>query len=141
MSTENTIIAKRQNDGSLVRVMPDGTTAPLVDQTDWDRVRAMSDEEVLAAAQADPDAQPMTEEEFSCSRRTSRAKIIRRALRLTQEEFSARFHIPLGTLRDWEQGKTMPDQSAQAYLQAIAGDAEAVRRALEAAPRAPHFQS
>jgi putative transcriptional regulator len=117
--------------------MPDGSTQPLQGKTDWDRLRAKTDEEVMTAALADPDARPMTDEEFARARRTSRAKIIRRALRLTQEEFSARFHIPLGTLRDWEQGKAAPDQSAQAYLQAIAGDAEAVRRALEAAPRAP----
>jgi len=117
--------------------MPDGSTQPLRGKTDWDRLRAKTDEEVMTAALADPDARPMTDEEFARAPRTPRAKIIRRALRLTQEEFSARFHIPLGTLRDWEQGKAAPDRSAQAYLQAIAGDAEAVRRALEAAPRAP----
>ena len=26
-----------------------------------------------------------------------------------QEEFAARFRIPLGTLRDWEQGRSEPD--------------------------------
>jgi len=35
-------------------------------------------------------------------------KIIRRALGLTQEQFAARFHIPLGTLRDWEQAQLSP---------------------------------
>ena len=141
MSKDNTIVAKRASDGLLVEARPDGTTAPLIDRTDWNRVRAMTDDEVTAAALADPDAQPLTEEDVSSARRTPRAKIIRRALRLTQEEFSARFHIPLGTLRDWEQGKAVPDQSARAYLQAIAGDAEAVRRALEAAPRAPGLRN
>jgi putative transcriptional regulator len=43
-------------------------------------------------------------------KRTPQAKIIRRALELTQEEFAARYHIPLGTLRDWEQDRTEPDQ-------------------------------
>jgi DNA-binding XRE family transcriptional regulator len=37
-------------------------------------------------------------------------KTLRRALALTQEEFAARFRIPLGTLRDWEQGRSEPDQ-------------------------------
>lgn len=133
----STIVARRQNDGSLVRVMPDGTTIPLVDRTDWTRVRAMTDAEVQAAAIADPDARPQTEAQLTAAPKMPRAKIIRRALRLTQEEFSARFQIPLGTLRDWEQGKAAPDQSAQAYLKAIAGDPEAVRRALEAVPHAP----
>jgi putative transcriptional regulator len=53
---------------------------------------------------------------------------------LTQEEFCARFRIPLGTLRDWEQGRSEPDKPAKAYLQAIAGDADAVSRALQSKP-------
>jgi DNA-binding transcriptional regulator YiaG len=32
--------------------------------------------------------------------RMPQAKVIRRAVRLTQEEFATRYHIPLGTLRD-----------------------------------------
>ena len=63
-----------------------------------------------------------------------RAKTLRRALGLTQEEFAARFQIPLGTLRDWEQGRAEPDQTARAYLRAIAGDPTAVHRALQVAP-------
>ena len=35
---------------------------------------------------------------------------MRRALGLTQEEFATRYHIPIGTLRDWEQGRAQPDQ-------------------------------
>jgi len=64
-----------------------------------------------------------------------RAKTLRHALALTQDEFATRFQIPIGTLRDWEQGRVEPDQAAQAYLRAIAGDVAAVQRALEAGPR------
>ena len=60
--------------------------------------------QVMAAALSDPDAQPMTPDDFKRMQRTPRVKIIRRALGLTQEEFAARFRIPLGMLRDWEQG-------------------------------------
>jgi putative transcriptional regulator len=49
---------------------------------------------------------------------------------LTQEEFAVRYHIPLGTLRDWEQGRCEPDQPARAYLTVIAHDPEGVKRAL-----------
>lgn len=101
---------------------------------DWSRADAMTDEQIHAAAVADPDAQPLTEERLARMRKTPRLKIIRRALRLTQEEFAARFQIPLGTLRDWEQGAAEPDQAARAYLRAIAGDPAAVQRALEAGP-------
>src|SRR5829696_4439671 len=99
-------------------------------------LRPMTDEEVLAAALSDPDAQPLTPEDFKRMKRTPRAKIIRRALGFTQEQFAARFQIPLGTLRDWEQGAAEPDQAARAYLKVIAVDPEAVRRALQVRPGA-----
>ncbi len=89
----------------------------------------------MAAALSDPDAQPMTPEDFKRMRWTPRAKIIRRAFGLTQEEFAAQFQIPLGTLRDWEQGVAEPDQAARAYLRVIASDPDAVRKALQPRPR------
>ena len=130
MSKQNTIVAKRLSDGTIVQVLPDGSTKPLKDKTDWARVRAMTDEEVTAAAMSDPDAQPMTPEQLRNARRVPRTKTLRRALALTQEEFAARYHIPLGTLRDWEQGRCEPDQPARAYLAVIAQDPEGVKRAL-----------
>jgi putative transcriptional regulator len=60
---------------------------------------------------------------------TPRAKLIRRPLGLTLEEFAARFQIPLDTLRDWEEGAAEPHQAARAYLRVIASDPEAVRPA------------
>ena len=98
------------------------------------RISPSTAEEVEAAARLDADAQPLTPADLRRMRRTPRAKIIRRALALTQEEFAARFHIPLGTLRDWEQGRTEPDQPARAYLAVIAHDPESVRRALQTLP-------
>lgn len=95
----------------------------------------MSEAEVSAAAGADPDARPMTTGELQSARRVARVKTLRRALGLTQEEFAARYHIPVGTLRDWEQGRSEPDQPARAYLRAIAGDPAAISRALERGPR------
>ncbi len=73
---------------------------------------------------------------MSRMRLVPRAKTLRRALDLTQEEFATRYQIPIGTLRDWEQGRAEPDQPARAYLKAIAGASEAVQRALVSAP---HF--
>ena len=64
-------------------------------------------------------------------KRVPRAKIIRRALGLTQGEFSGRHHIPLGTLRDWEQGCSEPDAPARAYLRVIAANPGGVMRAPE----------
>jgi putative transcriptional regulator len=115
--------------------MSDADTTMKTVKFDWSRADAMTDEQVHAAAMQDPDARPMTDAEWDAAPKVPRAKTLRRALGLTQEEFSARFQIPLGTLRDWEQGKAEPDQSARAYLRAIAGDPTAVQRALQAGPR------
>jgi putative transcriptional regulator len=91
----------------------------------------MSGAERHAAAVGDPDAQPLTAHDLDRMKRTPQVKVIRRALALTQEEFANRFSIPLGTLRDWEQGRSEPDQPARAYLRVIARDPEGVRRALQ----------
>lgn len=94
-------------------------------------LRPMTQNAIERAACADPDAQPLTHADIKRMQRTPQAKIIRRALGMTQEEFSARYHIPLGTLRDWEQGRAMPDRPTQAYLTVIARNPEEVRRMLE----------
>jgi len=97
---------------------------------DWTRFDAMTEAERHRAAARDPDAKPLTPADFKRMTRTQQVKIIRRALGLTQEEFSRHFQIPLGTLRDWEQGAATPDQSARAYLTVIARNPDAVREAL-----------
>src|SRR5437660_10880086 len=97
-------------------------------------LRAMTPEAVEAAARADRDAQPLTPDDLKRMKRTPQAKIIRRALALTQEEFSVRYHIPLGTLRDWEQGRAEPDQPTRAYLTLIARDPGRVAELLELRP-------
>jgi putative transcriptional regulator len=79
---------------------------------------------------SDPDARPMTPEQLQAARRVPQTKTLRRVLGLTQEEFAVRYHIPLGTLRDWEQGRCEPDQPARAYLAIIAHDPEGVERTL-----------
>lgn len=101
---------------------------------DWRRFDALSDAEVHAAARKDPDAQPLTDAALARMKPVARARTLRRALGLTQEEFAARYRIPIGTLRDWEQGRAEPDQPARAYLTVIAHDPEGVRRALETRP-------
>jgi putative transcriptional regulator len=72
----------------------------------------------------------MTDEEWGRARRVPRVSIIRRALKLSQEQFAATFDIPIGTVRDWEQGRYEPDAAARAYLKVIARAPDTVRRAL-----------
>jgi len=59
--------------------------------------------------------------------------VIRRALKLSQQQIAATFHIPIGTVRDWEQGRYEPDAAARvAYLRVIASEPKTVRKALAA---------
>jgi putative transcriptional regulator len=100
---------------------------------DWTGADALSEAEIRAAALADPDAQPLTDERLARMKRTPQVKVIRRALGLSQEAFAEKFQIPLGTLRDWEQSRKDPDAAARAYLMVIARNPAAVSEALHPA--------
>jgi putative transcriptional regulator len=126
--SKTTTTAKILPDGRVVRIAKDGSEVVVPNMP----MRPMTAIEVEAAAAADPDAQPMTAEELRSARRVPRVKTLRRALGFTQEEFAIRYQIPIGTLRDWEQGRTEPDQPARAYLKVIARDPERVHRLLTA---------
>jgi len=128
MSKTSTIARMRRN-GRLVRVKPDGAEEPL----DTPPLAPMSATEIEAGAARDRGNPPLTDARAGQLRPVPRVKTLRRALALTQEEFAARYHIPLGTLRDWEQGRSEPDQPAKAYLTVIARDPKGVERALHPA--------
>ena len=112
-------------------------TAKHAPKVDLRRADAMSAKQRRAAAMADPDNRPMTDAEWAAAPRVPEVSVIRRALKLSQEDFAGAFHIPLGTLRDWEQGRKEPDAAARAYLRVIAREPETVRQALITSPR-PH---
>lgn len=78
----------------------------------------------------DPDNPRLSDTELRHMKRTPQARIIRRTLKLTEEEFAGRYGIPVETLRDWEQDRTTPDLVAQAYLKVIASEPELARKAL-----------
>ena len=99
--------------------------------TDWTKFDAMTDKGAAhKAALADPDARPLTKRQLAKMRHVSPAKRLRWKLGLSQAEFAERFHIPVGTLRDWEQHRTEPDQAALSYLKVIEADADFVARAV-----------
>ncbi len=79
MSNEHTIRARRLTDGTLIEVLADGTTRALPpDRTDWTALRAMTDEEINAAAVTDPDNPPRTAERAKRLQRVPQTKVIRR---------------------------------------------------------------
>ena len=99
-------------------------------RTEWTRLDAMSDKEVMAAARSDPDAQPLTPEQLAKMRPVSRVKVLRQRLGMTQAEFAEAFHLPITTLRDWEQRRSTPDAPARALLLAIERNPKVMRRLL-----------
>ena len=132
MSNEGMIRARRLADGSIVQVLPDRSTQPFAQKSDWARVDAMTDEEVEANALSDPDNPPITAAQLARMRRVPNPREIRDQLHMTQEQFSAAFGLPIGTVRDWEQGLKQPDSAARTLLRVIAHNPDAVIEALKA---------
>ena len=100
-------------------------------KTDWRAFDAMSEEARHQAALSDPNCPPATKSQLARARRVPTVRALRKKLNMTQEEFAKRFHLPLGTVRDWEQGAHLPDKAAQVLLAVIAKDPDAVAHALE----------
>jgi putative transcriptional regulator len=100
-------------------------------QTDWAAIDAMTDDEAEAAALADPDNQPSSSDKPM--HKMARVKRVRMQLRLSQDEFASCYHVPLNQLKAWERHEAVPDPVAQAFIEAIAGEPDAVARALAAA--------
>jgi putative transcriptional regulator len=133
MSEENTIRVKLYRDGTVVQELQDGTTRVLESDTDWARVDAMTDEDAEYNALMDPDEEPfLTDEDREKIKKLPDPKRIRRKLKLTQKEFSRRYRIPLGTLRDWERRARFPDSAARAYLTVISQEPERIAAILAA---------
>ncbi|MCE7798261.1 transcriptional regulator [Sphingobium sufflavum] len=57
-------------------------------------------------------------------------KALRKVTGKTQDQFAAVYHLPVGTVRDWEQGRRVPDAPARALLSMIAKEPETVARLL-----------
>lgn len=60
-------------------------------------------------------------------------KTLRTRLNLSQPEFARRYGFNLGTLRQWERGRTSPDEAAQSLLAVISHSPDTVVEALRAA--------
>lgn len=103
---------------------------PRLSRPEKARLDGLTDDAIARAAGDDADNPVLTQAELAQFEPVADAKRIRRALNLTQEAFAQTFHIPLGTLRDWEQHRTEPDQAARNLLKVIAAAPETVKDAL-----------
>jgi putative transcriptional regulator len=111
---------------AIVKVTPELVTKALA-ETDWQAIDAQTDGDIARNVAQDPDAAPLLTDGETAA---SIACAVRKRLGLSQTEFAARFHVPVGTLRDWEQNRRQPDAPALAYLRVIAREPEIVARAL-----------
>jgi putative transcriptional regulator len=94
--------------------------------TDWAAVEDLTDEQIAAAVLGDHDAAPVPVFATSGLTHVVNVKKLRERLGMTQEAFAAAYRIPLGTLRDWEQRRKLPDAPARAYLTVIDRNPQAV---------------
>jgi putative transcriptional regulator len=94
------------------------------------RLYSMTDAEITAAAESDPDNPPLTDEELERVRLARRVQTVRARAGLIQRQFAEVYRINVARLRDLEQGRKQPDSAMLAYLAVIEREPEAVERAL-----------
>ena len=105
-------------------------------KTDWAALDAMTDEETEAAALADPDNPPWTDQQLARAKRVSFVKHLRLKLHLGRSSFASRFHIDEALIKAWERHESEPDAMAMAYLRVIAADPDGVAKTLTSATSA-----
>jgi putative transcriptional regulator len=96
-------------------------------ETDWAAQDAQTDAELARQVADNPDAAPILNDAATAA---SIVRTVRKRLGISQASFAARYHIPIGTLRDWEQDRKHPDAPALAYLRVIAREPEVTARVL-----------
>lgn len=109
-----------------VKITPE-LIAKALRETDWQAIDAQSDADIARNVASDPDAPPLLTDAETAS---ALARTVRKRLGLSQADFARKFHLPVGTLRDWEQNRRQPDAPALAYLRVIAHRPEMVAEAL-----------
>lgn len=107
MSTNSTTTGKRDHVGMTAE--------------DWKRLDGLTDEEIMAAALSDPDAQLITTDRL---RPPALSKFVRNHLRMTRQAFAEAYGIPIETLASWERYETEPSAAEAAYLRLIAREPE-----------------
>jgi putative transcriptional regulator len=116
--------------GDISKPMRYAGDALSADPTNWSALRTMTDTPATDAARADPDAPPLRLGELRQMRPVPSVKLLRQRLAMTQASFAQAFHLPITTLRDWEQRRSLPDAPARALLWAIERDPDVMRRLL-----------
>lgn len=86
---------------------------------------------ILSNDPVDPDDFPVSAEGVDRGQKARLIRETRAVLGLSQAEFAARFHVPVGTLRDWEQARATAPDFAIAYIRVIAAPPDIVAEAVK----------
>ena len=114
----------------MPRFTYDPNNPPKMSDEERARLAAMTDADIIAAAESDPDALPMTEAELARGRTRWLARKAREASGLSQAKFAEAFHLTVQTVQGWEAGRKIADEPARAYLEVIRREPAMVRAAL-----------
>jgi putative transcriptional regulator len=115
---------------ATVKYTLDPANPPRISREARARLEAMTDEEISAAAESDPDNPPLTDEEIVRIRAIRIAKRARERAGMTQAAFAEAYRVNLARLRDIEQGRKgkAPDPVLVSFLALVADDPERARR-------------
>ena len=116
-----------------IKVTPEMADAA-VNAVDWAAIDAMTDDDISRQVEENPDAALLfSDDEIERMQYGNHLRNTRTRLGLSQATFAERFRIPVGNVRDWEQGRSLPDLATRAYLTVIEVEPEVVARTLAAA--------
>jgi putative transcriptional regulator len=93
--------------------------------TDWEKLDALTDEDIARQIAANPNAAPDMAPEID-------VRAIRRAAGMSQAQFATAYEFSVRTVQEWERGAKRPSGPARTLLKAIKADPEGLRRALAA---------
>jgi len=85
---------------------------------------------IIPADPNDDEDFDVTQEALDRAQRSRLIRMTRTSLGLTQAAFAKRFHVPVSTLRDWEQARTTAPDFAIAYVRVIGKYPEMVEQAV-----------
>jgi putative transcriptional regulator len=122
----------RPKSGRIIGFTLDPNNPPKLTDRDLHR---RTKAQIATAAKDDPDNLPLTEDDlkrFSRPVPSPDVKIVRKATGLSQSAFAWRFGFDVTAIRDWEQGRRMPDRAARVLMAVIQFNPKAVEQALAA---------
>jgi putative transcriptional regulator len=101
-------------------------------RTDWVRLKAMTEKEIIAAAKADLNAPLLTANQLKQFKRVFTPKAVdvkktREELGFSQKEFADYFGVSIRTVQEWEQHRRTPTATARNFLMVIAREPQAVQ--------------